>query len=84
MQLDLFFKIANLKKAMSFFIYLHKPIKTIVMSDLENLSKKYQEIDKIRIEAESSAQRKKRIYIGIGIIMAGLGIILITSKKING
>lgn len=69
---------------MSFFIYLHKPINIIVMSDLENLSKKYQEIDKIRIEAESDAQRKKRIYIGIGIIMAGLGIILITSKKING
>jgi hypothetical protein len=63
---------------------LHKPINIIVMSDLENLSKKYQEIDKIRIEAESDAQRKKRIYIGIGIIMAGLGIILITSKKING
>jgi hypothetical protein len=63
---------------------LHKPINIIVMSDLENLSKKYQEIDKIRIEAESDAQRKKRIYIGIGIMMAGLGIILITSKKING
>ena len=67
-----------------FLLYLHKPINIIVMSDLENLSKKYQEIDKIRIEAESDAQRKKRIYIGIGIIMAGLGIILITSKKING
>lgn len=63
---------------------MHKSINIIVMSDLENLSKKYQEIDKIRIEAESDAQKKKRIYVGIAIIMAGLGIILITSKKING
>ncbi len=54
------------------------------MSDLENLSKKYKEIDKIRIEAESDAQRKKRIYIGVGVLLAGLGIILIASKKING
>jgi hypothetical protein len=54
------------------------------MSDLEKQIKKYKEIDKIRIEAESDAQRKKRIYIGIGILLAGLGIVLIASKKLNG
>jgi hypothetical protein len=45
------------------------------------ISKKYGEIDKIRIETESKSQRNKRIYIGIGIILASVGIILITNKK---
>jgi len=67
-----------------FLLYLHKRINTIVMTDLEKQIKKYKEIDKIRIEAESDAEKKKRIYIGIGILLAGLGIVLIASKKLNG
>lgn len=54
------------------------------MNDLEQTIKKYKEIDEIRIEAQSDAERKKRIYIGIGVLLAGLGIILIATKKING
>jgi hypothetical protein len=54
------------------------------MTDLEKQIKKYKEIDKIRIEAERDAEKKKRIYIGIGILLAGLGIVLIASKKLNG
>jgi hypothetical protein len=45
------------------------------------ISEKYQELDKIRIETESFKQRNKRIMIGIAIILAGVGIILITNKK---
>jgi hypothetical protein len=45
------------------------------------ISKKYGEIDKIRIEAEINAQRKKRIYVGFGIVLLGVAIILITNKK---
>jgi len=54
------------------------------MSDLENQIKKYNEIDKIRIEAQSDAERKKRIYIGVAVFLSALGIILIATKKING
>jgi hypothetical protein len=54
------------------------------MNDLDKTIKKYQEIDKIRIEAQSDAEKKKRIYIGIGVLLAGLGIILIATKKLNG
>lgn len=46
-----------------------------------DISKKFGEIDKIRIETESVAQRNKRIYIGIGIILVGVGIVVITNKK---
>jgi hypothetical protein len=46
-----------------------------------DISKKYGEIDKIRIEAEINAQRKKRIYVGFGIVLLGVAIILITNKK---
>lgn len=51
---------------------------------LENVSEiatKYQQVDKVRIEAENKPQIKKRIYFGIGIMLVGLGIILITNKK---
>ena len=46
-----------------------------------DISKKYGEIDKTRIEAEINAQRKKRIYVGFGIVLLGVAIILITNKK---
>jgi hypothetical protein len=46
-----------------------------------DISKKYGEIDKIRIEAEINAQRKKRIYVGFGIVLLGVAIILITNRK---
>jgi hypothetical protein len=46
-----------------------------------DISKKYGEIDKIRIETQSIADRNKRIFIGVGIVLAGVGIILITNKK---
>jgi hypothetical protein len=51
------------------------------LNKLNLIIDKYQDIDKIRIEAESFEQRNKRIYIGIGIFLAGLGIILIVNKK---
>ena len=54
------------------------------MSELEKQIKKYNEIDKIRIDAQTDAERKKRIYIGVGVFLAGIGIVLIASKKING
>jgi len=42
---------------------------------------KYKDIDEIRIESESIQQRNKRIYIGIGVMLAGIGILLIINKK---
>jgi hypothetical protein len=51
------------------------------IEQVSEIANKYQEIDKIRIESESIKERNKRIYIGIGIILAGVGIILITNRK---
>ena len=51
------------------------------IEEVSNISKRYGEVDKTRIEAENKEAVKKRIYIGIGIILAGVGIILITNKK---
>ncbi len=51
------------------------------LEQVSEIANKYQEIDKIRIESESIKERNKRIYIGIGIILAGVGIILITNRK---
>jgi len=51
------------------------------IEEVLEISKKYGEIDKIRIETQSIAERNKRVYIGIGIVLAGAGIILITNKK---
>ena len=51
------------------------------IEEVLQISKKYGEIDKIRIETQSIAERNKRIFIGVGIILAGAGIILITNKK---
>jgi hypothetical protein len=48
---------------------------------VSDVATKYQEVDKTRIEAESKPQVTKRIYVGIGILLAGLSIILITNKK---
>jgi hypothetical protein len=48
---------------------------------VSDVATKYQEVDKARIEAESKPQVTKRIYVGIGILLAGLSIILITNKK---
>jgi hypothetical protein len=45
---------------------------------------KYKEIDQIRIESKNIEQRNKRLYIGIGVLLAGLGILLIANKKVNG
>jgi len=63
---------------------LRERINIMIMSELEKALKKYNEIDKIRIEAERDVEVKKRIYIGIGVLLAGLGIILIATKKLNG
>ncbi len=46
-----------------------------------DISKKYGEIDKIRIEAENTSNTNKRIFVGVGIVLLGVGIILITNKK---
>ena len=51
------------------------------IEEVSNISKRYGEVDKTRIEAENIAETKKRIFIGIGIVLAGVGIILITNKK---
>jgi hypothetical protein len=51
------------------------------IEQVSEIANKYQEIDKIRIESESIKERNKRIYIGIGIILFGVGIILITNRK---
>jgi hypothetical protein len=51
------------------------------IEEVLEISKKYGEIDKIRIETQSIAERNKRVYIGIGIVLAGAGIILITNRK---
>lgn len=50
------------------------------LEQVSEVATKYQEVDKIRIEAENKPEVKKRIYIGVGIILAGLSIILITNK----
>lgn len=63
---------------------MRERINIMIMSELEKALKKYNEIDKIRIEAERDVEVKKRIYIGIGVLLAGLGIILIATKKLNG
>ena len=46
-----------------------------------DISKKYGEIDRIRIEAENTSNTNKRIFVGVGIVLLGVGIILITNKK---
>jgi hypothetical protein len=51
------------------------------IEEVLEISKKYGEIDKIRIETQSIAERNKRIFIGVGIVLVGAGIILITNKK---
>ena len=51
------------------------------LEQVSEIANKYQEIDKIRIESESIKERNKRVYIGIGIVLAGAGIILITNRK---
>lgn len=51
------------------------------LEQVSQIAKTFGEIDKARIEAETKAERNKRIYIGIAIILAGVGIILITNKK---
>ena len=56
----------------------------MIMSELEKALKKYNEIDEIRIDAQTDVEVKKRIYIGIAIFLSALGIILIATKKLNG
>ena len=51
------------------------------LEQVSEIASKYQEIDKIRIQTENKEQVNKRILIGISIIFAGVGIILITKKK---
>ena len=51
------------------------------LEQVNQIATKYQEIDKIRIEAESKSEVKKRIYIGIGILLVATSIILISNKE---
>ena len=51
------------------------------LEQVNEIANKYKEIDKIRIEAESKSEVKKRIYIGIGILLVATSIILISNKK---
>lgn len=42
---------------------------------------KYSQLDKSRIEKESISERNKRLYIGGGILVIGLGILIYLTKK---
>jgi trehalose utilization protein len=42
---------------------------------------KYGAVDKDRIEPDSIAQAKKRIYVGAGILVLALGILFVATKK---
>jgi len=56
-------------------------IGNVKLGQVSQIADKYGEIDKIRIDAENKKEVNKRIYIGFGIVLAGLGIVLITNKK---
>lgn len=43
--------------------------------------KKYSAVDKDRIEPDSIAQAKKRLYVGGGIFILALGVLFIATKK---
>jgi hypothetical protein len=51
------------------------------MQQVGDVVSKYNEIDRIRIEAESDAEVKKRILIGASVLLAGVGIVLIVNRK---
>lgn len=51
------------------------------LEQIKKIAQNYQEIDKIRIEAESKSEVKKRIYIGIGILLVATSIILISNRE---
>lgn len=51
------------------------------LEQVNEIANKYKDVDKIRIEAESKSEVKKRIYIGIGILLVATSIILISNKK---
>lgn len=51
------------------------------IEEVSEIVTKYAEIDKIRIETESFAERNKRIIIGAIILLASLGILAIVTKK---
>ena len=51
------------------------------LEQVNQIANKYKDVDKIRIEAESKSEVKKRIYIGIGILLVATSIILISNKK---
>jgi hypothetical protein len=47
---------------------------------LEKIANDYKEVDKIRIETESIRQRNKKIIVGGGILIVGLGLLLTINK----
>ena len=51
------------------------------IEELDEIASKYQAVDKDRIESENKPKVKQRIYIGLGILLVGLSIILITNRK---
>ena len=51
------------------------------LEQVSQIADKYGEIDEIRIEAENSKAVLNRIYIGVGIMLASVGIILIANRK---
>jgi hypothetical protein len=56
-------------------------IGTSKLKEVLDISKKHQEISKIRIEAESEKEKNKRIIVGAVILLASIGIISLTFKK---
>ena len=51
------------------------------IEELDEIASKYQAVDKDRIESENKPKVRQRIYIGLGILLVGLSIILITNRK---
>ena len=53
-------------------------LKTLMIDYYAN---KYTAVDKDRIEPESIAQARKRVFVGAGILVLALGILFIATKK---
>lgn len=51
------------------------------LEQVSDIASRYGQVDKSRIEAENKKAVKNRIYVGVGIVLAGVIIILITNKK---
>jgi hypothetical protein len=58
-----------------------KVVSSKKIQELDEIASKYQAVDKDRIESENKPKVRQRIYIGLGILLVGLSVILITNRK---